>query len=492
MVLTRLQAKQAFNHILDVVIGQGNGTPLKSSLLDDGIEDIFFLVTVDSGTIEGLTYVDPKDSTKHLAVSKGDKAKIRVFKDFITHRYNSGSPIADDWTSITQEEYDSFRITAPYISTPPGVIHRTSAAHSSTGPTATTTCGIKHDPGLSPTCKVEKAHASWIEPISFQERAQDISDVVDDKCMPSTPNAKQQTLMDDACEPMVNVGHVVGTSKHCQTHTFDTQEVLLCIFTGEDSPELFGGEEVDDTPCAELFGGEDNPMIKPHHAPKDEETNIVIKPFHVPKDGEAKLDACPPFMPSEGQGQANLPPTHDLLPVVFDPGGLHNCVTTILACNQLVNCLFHASVCDWSKHFYGELVMGRFVASILLLLNETPIDWYFKKQHFRCRCPYRQMGSDRKRKSSFLGNLIPRPPKYFVFWFVFVTSAVVTSANCSMPLNVQKLTQRLVNGSTSHSTSLNVQKLSQRLANRSTPQLNIQKLFQRQVHVWKLVQCNFS
>ena len=48
MVITRPQARKAFNHILDVVFDQGDGTPLKSSLVDDAIDDIFSLVSIDA------------------------------------------------------------------------------------------------------------------------------------------------------------------------------------------------------------------------------------------------------------------------------------------------------------------------------------------------------------------------------------------------------------------------------------------------------------
>lgn len=45
MVLTRKEGKVAFNHILDTVLGRGDGTPLKSALDEEGIDDIFGLTT---------------------------------------------------------------------------------------------------------------------------------------------------------------------------------------------------------------------------------------------------------------------------------------------------------------------------------------------------------------------------------------------------------------------------------------------------------------
>jgi hypothetical protein len=40
MVLTRGEAKAAFNHVLDIVLGRGDGSLLKS---EEGIDDIFAL-----------------------------------------------------------------------------------------------------------------------------------------------------------------------------------------------------------------------------------------------------------------------------------------------------------------------------------------------------------------------------------------------------------------------------------------------------------------
>jgi hypothetical protein len=48
MVLTRSEAKAAFQHILDVVLGRADGTPLKSALDEEGIDDIFHLINLVS------------------------------------------------------------------------------------------------------------------------------------------------------------------------------------------------------------------------------------------------------------------------------------------------------------------------------------------------------------------------------------------------------------------------------------------------------------
>ena len=67
MVLTRPQAQQAFNHVLDNVLGKDDTSPLKRSLAHEGITDIFGLLALDDTTIQGLTY-DRSDPETNVAV----------------------------------------------------------------------------------------------------------------------------------------------------------------------------------------------------------------------------------------------------------------------------------------------------------------------------------------------------------------------------------------------------------------------------------------
>jgi hypothetical protein len=43
--MTRAEAKEAFNHVLDTVLDRGDSSSLKSSLNEDGITDIINLIT---------------------------------------------------------------------------------------------------------------------------------------------------------------------------------------------------------------------------------------------------------------------------------------------------------------------------------------------------------------------------------------------------------------------------------------------------------------
>jgi hypothetical protein len=52
MVLTRSETKTAYTNILHNVFGRADGTPLQLALEEEGIEDIFTLINIDTPTID--------------------------------------------------------------------------------------------------------------------------------------------------------------------------------------------------------------------------------------------------------------------------------------------------------------------------------------------------------------------------------------------------------------------------------------------------------
>jgi len=171
MVLTRREAKLAFTHVLDVVLGRGDGTPLKSSLIEEGIEDIFSLTSLDEIAIHGLKYKDINDNNALKSLRLSDRMLLKCFLHYIIHKDNEGDPINDSWTSITQESFDEFRVSPAYIAqrTPAAAISNTNVNRNASTATTVTTYspadhfrrGIKRDPTLFPALKDEKFNDSW-------------------------------------------------------------------------------------------------------------------------------------------------------------------------------------------------------------------------------------------------------------------------------------------------------------------------------------------
>jgi hypothetical protein len=109
MVLSRAQAKDIFNHVLDNVLEHDHTSPLNQALICEGIEDIFALLCIDAPTVESLKYYKFPFCGPY-EVNKGDKALLRVFLKYVVSKTSSGNLSNDGfWTSITMEDFDEFR-----------------------------------------------------------------------------------------------------------------------------------------------------------------------------------------------------------------------------------------------------------------------------------------------------------------------------------------------------------------------------------------------
>jgi hypothetical protein len=96
MVCTREEAREAFNYVLDSLLGRNNDSDLKKSLVDEGCDDMLHLISTVA------EYIDD------IARDKSDNALLILFLQFIAHQESSGNPVEDQWITITQEEFDAF------------------------------------------------------------------------------------------------------------------------------------------------------------------------------------------------------------------------------------------------------------------------------------------------------------------------------------------------------------------------------------------------
>ena len=133
--MTRAETKEAFNHVLDTVLDRGDSSPLKRSLIDDGITDIFDLITITDDVIDHLTYEDLDDKT-YYPVKKGDKMLLRCF---LAYQLSLEPATGDvDYKAITQANFDSYRISPAYRAT----LYQPDPALSSPAPTHTPSSAV--------------------------------------------------------------------------------------------------------------------------------------------------------------------------------------------------------------------------------------------------------------------------------------------------------------------------------------------------------------
>jgi hypothetical protein len=66
--------------------------------------------------IKMLAYEDDQGET--VAITKGDKGRVRCLKCYNLHMEQEGNKIiGEGWNQVTADEFNEYRISAPYTST---------------------------------------------------------------------------------------------------------------------------------------------------------------------------------------------------------------------------------------------------------------------------------------------------------------------------------------------------------------------------------------
>jgi hypothetical protein len=77
MDLTQSEAKTAYKHVLDNVLGQADGTPLKLALEAESNGDTFGLTTLTDAQIDTFKYMDVTNNNNITPVKLGDRNLLR-------------------------------------------------------------------------------------------------------------------------------------------------------------------------------------------------------------------------------------------------------------------------------------------------------------------------------------------------------------------------------------------------------------------------------
>jgi hypothetical protein len=100
-----------FDHILDTVLGQGNESILKRALLQDGIQDLPSLLTLDSRLVKTLSFVEVGHPTSKLTtINEEDAILIHAFHKLARMRVMLGKTMDDDWRQVTDRELEKYRM----------------------------------------------------------------------------------------------------------------------------------------------------------------------------------------------------------------------------------------------------------------------------------------------------------------------------------------------------------------------------------------------
>ncbi len=92
------------------VLGCNDQSPVRLALMGDGIDDMFAFCSMDLNDLDDMTYQQEGDAAEH-SLRRSDKALIRILFDYILHRNSGPDPIDDNWTAVTQEQFDEYRVS---------------------------------------------------------------------------------------------------------------------------------------------------------------------------------------------------------------------------------------------------------------------------------------------------------------------------------------------------------------------------------------------
>ena len=183
---TRSQARSAMAHILEVVFALQADSPLHKALNENGYvtpED--FVMELDSN-IDSLEYTD--DKSNPVVIPKGMAGLLKTFKQFVSYQNSLNQQIVD-WSTVTRDEFNAFRIlnaNNPSPITPAFVPSSIARPPAPIDLVRDFKRGIKCDPSQFTPLKDDSAWDNWNRSTLAQARAQDLAEVLDPGYVPTT------------------------------------------------------------------------------------------------------------------------------------------------------------------------------------------------------------------------------------------------------------------------------------------------------------------
>jgi hypothetical protein len=192
---TRQQKKDILNRVLKDIVQLPNNSNLHKECEHDETNDMDTLLLFSPMEIEDMKFM--VDTTR-TALSNGDKGIVYSLLALEAKRKADGNPILHDWSNVTAQQYDDFRVSPDYKSSQTGLpnpnatISNVPVAPSfvrSRDPVADFMKGVRRDPKLFVPLKQDKQWDSWNLSTTAQARSQGLSDIFDPNFVPVTPEA---------------------------------------------------------------------------------------------------------------------------------------------------------------------------------------------------------------------------------------------------------------------------------------------------------------
>jgi len=198
---------ESLEHVMEHVLGMKEDSIVARALRQDEIDDIEGLLTLSETDIESLYVeetrkVNNKDKTVNIAIPRGHRAKILLFKQYLAWREEQGNPVGRNFISITRQAFDDFRLQHAKLTTQADDASVSNASTSAAAPTGHNPVmhkaslvdsfkkGIKRDQDKFPTLKDERYQDNWHRTFEVQCRAQDLEELLTINSAPNDPDMR--------------------------------------------------------------------------------------------------------------------------------------------------------------------------------------------------------------------------------------------------------------------------------------------------------------
>jgi len=138
-----------------------------------------------------LTF-DKSATEKDIPLGRAHQSLLYIFCHYCDHQTHIDTPIRDDWTAITADDFNDY-CTGPDYSAiqctgaplpPPLTNSASQPVRTMPSPIEIFKCGIKQDPALFTAIKDGKQFDSWQHSTIAQARVQDVADILDPSFAP--------------------------------------------------------------------------------------------------------------------------------------------------------------------------------------------------------------------------------------------------------------------------------------------------------------------
>ena len=174
MSVTRTASEAALKHVISTVLDYPDDGPLAKALAEAGCTQIHDFIACTPEECADMTHKKDDGSDGKLAAHV--RNRVKAFQHHVMHRHNAGNAIAD-YQSLTQDEFDTFRVSPAFIAVQHGLA--APAAAGTKDPVSEFKKGIKRDPSLFEVMKDEKQWDTWQRSTMTMARSQGVEDVLD-------------------------------------------------------------------------------------------------------------------------------------------------------------------------------------------------------------------------------------------------------------------------------------------------------------------------